>query len=505
LNDWTDLKLIFTLIDFTKIIDLLKYQKEAPLLFSSGLFLFIFLGFYGIYLLTLKNERLRILWVTAFSLYFYYKCAGIYWLLHVLIVMVDFTLAIFMEKAKTKQRKYALLGLSLLVNLGMLIYFKYTNYFLEIYSNVTHGTYTAWDIFLPAGISFFTFQSLSYTIDVYRGELKALRNILDYAFFVTFFPQMLAGPIVRAADFLPQINKIPSLNQAQFGRAVFLICTGLFKKAVISDYISANFVDRVFESPNLFTGLENLSAIYGYAIQIYCDFSGYSDMAIGLALLMGFTFPINFNAPYQSLSITEFWRRWHISLSTWLRDYLYVPLGGNRKGTFKTYRNLLITMILGGLWHGAATRFLIWGTLHGLVLAMERFFKSLSNSKSDEVTQSRPVTTFLKWFFTFHFVCFCWIFFRAQDLNSVWEMLHQIAFSFQPQVFWDFIKGYSSVLCFILLGFALHFVPNKFENRVLDWTTRMPLIGKAILITLIALLVMQTKSSEVQPFIYFQF
>jgi alginate O-acetyltransferase complex protein AlgI len=491
-------------IDFSQIINLLKYQKEAPLLFSSGLFLFIFLGFYGIYLLTLKNERLRILWVTVFSLYFYYKCAGIYWLLHVVIVLVDFTLAILMAEAQTKIRKNTLLGLSLLVNLGMLFYFKYTNYFLELWAQISHGTYTAWDIFLPAGISFFTFQSLSYTIDVYRNELKPLRNILDYAFFVTFFPQMVAGPIVRAADFLPQINKIPSLNQEQFGRAIFLIATGLFKKAVISDYISANFVDRVFDSPKLFTGLENLMAIYGYAIQIYCDFSGYSDMAIGLALLMGFTFPINFNAPYQSLNITEFWRRWHISLSTWLRDYLYIPLGGNKKGRTRTYLNLFITMLLGGLWHGAATRFLIWGALHGFALGVERFFKERFK-KDENSTQNQGIFQAMKWLLTFHFVCFCWIFFRAQNLQIVWEMIHQIAFSFNPQIIGEFIRGYANVLGFIVLGFALHFIPTRFENRFLSWTIQLPLISKAILITLIALLVMQTKSADVQPFIYFQF
>jgi alginate O-acetyltransferase complex protein AlgI len=496
-------------IDFTKILTLLEYQKEAPLLFSSGLFLFIFLVFYGIYLMTQKNQQLRILWVTMFSLYFYYKCAGNYWLLHVVIVMVDYSLAIWIEESKSKKFKNIFLGLSLLVNLGMLFYFKYTNYFLELYANFTHKTYSCWDIFLPAGISFFTFQSLSYTIDVYRGELKALRNILDYAFFVTFFPQMVAGPIIRAANFIPQINVTPSLNQAQFGRAIFLIGTGLVKKAVISDYISANFVDRVFESPKLFTGIENLVAIYGYAIQIYCDFSGYSDMAIGLALLMGFTFPINFNAPYQSLSVTDFWRRWHISLSSWLRDYLYVPLGGNRNGKYKTYRNLFITMLLGGLWHGAATRFLIWGALHGFALSVERYFKEqhpkIQIVNNEGKTLFYHLTLAIHWLITFHFICFCWIFFRAQDLNTVWAMLHQISFAFNAQIFGDFIKGYWAVLGFIIMGYLFHFSPICYDKRVLKWITEMPLVGKAILITLVALLVMQTKSAEVQPFIYFQF
>lgn len=346
--------------DFSKIPALLTYDKDAPLLFSSGLFLFLFIGFFAVYQWLKGRERLRIIWVTLFSLYFYYKCAGIFWLLHVVIVIVDFHLARWIEQAESKADKRWLLVLSLILNLGMLVYFKY-NVHSELWCELTGKSFDPALIFLPAGISFFTFQSLSYTIDVYRGELKALDSMLDYAFFVTFFPQMLAGPIVRAADFLPQIHKPLLVSREDFGRGVFLFCTGLFKKAVISDYISVNFVDRVFDSPEQYTGLENLFAVYGYAMQIYCDFSGYSDMAIGLALLLGFRFPLNFDAPYQSLSVTEFWRRWHISLSTWLRDYLYIPLGGNRQGKARTYFNLMMTMLLGGLWHGAALRFIIWG------------------------------------------------------------------------------------------------------------------------------------------------
>jgi alginate O-acetyltransferase complex protein AlgI len=226
-----------------------------------------------------------------------------------------------------------------------------------------------------------------------------------------------------------------------------------------------------------------------------------------LALLMGFTFPINFNAPYQSLSITEFWRRWHISLSTWLRDYLYIPLGGNKKGRIRTYINLLITMLLGGLWHGAATRFLIWGALHGFALAIERYFKErfISSDKKTKNQSVAQVTKAVQWLLTFHFICFCWIFFRAQNLESVWEMLHTVAFSFNAQILSEFLRGYAVVLGFIAMGFVLHFIPARFENRFLALTIQMPLIGKAILITLIALLIMQTKSAEVQPFIYFQF
>ncbi len=234
-------------------------------------------------------------------------------------------------------------------------------------------------------------------------------------------------------------------------------------------------------------------------MQIYCDFSGYSDMAIALALLMGFHFPINFNSPYQSLSITEFWRRWHISLSSWLRDYLYIPLGGSRKGAIRTYINLLLTMLLGGLWHGAGTRFVIWGGLHGLGLAVERGWKQLFPGVPG------PVRRILGGIFTFHFVCFCWIFFRAENMDIVRSMLHQIAFDFHPEVLPEFLAGYATVVFWMAVGFGLHFLPPSWEAAGQRGMTALPLLGKAVLLTLIVALVMQVKSSEVQPFIYFQF
>lgn len=485
--------------DPAKILDQFVYHPESPLLFSSGLFLFLFLGFILVYRLLKPYDRARILWCTLFSVYFYYKSSGIYFLLLIASVIVDFNLARYIQNAGSKRAKKAWLVISLVANLGMLAYFKYTNYFFELWAGISGAQPLHFDIFLPVGISFFTFQSLSYTIDVYRGQLKALDNIWDYAFFVTFFPQMVAGPIVRAADFLPQIDRPLFISRDEFGRGVFLIATGLFKKAVISDYISLNFVDRVFDSPAQYTGLENLFGIYGYALQIYCDFSGYSDMAIGIGLLLGFTFPVNFNSPYQSLSITEFWRRWHISLSTWLRDYLYISLGGNRQGRWRTYINLMLTMLLGGLWHGAATRFILWGGLHGAALAVERWWK--------EVFPAAPgrLQRLLGGIWTFHFVCFCWIFFRAQDLDTVRAMLGQIVYSFNAQILPEFLSGYGLVLFWMALGYALHFAPPAWERAAEKSVTGLPLPAKALLIVLVAALVMQVKSSDVQPFIYFQF
>lgn len=485
--------------DPAKIVDQLLYHPDAPLLFSSGLFLFLFLGFLAVYRLLQPYERPRILWCILFSVYFYYKSSGIFFLLLIASVLVDFYVAKWIEQAESKRARRWLLVLSLVANLGMLAYFKYTNYFLELWSGIQGTQPLHLDIFLPVGISFFTFQSLSYTIDVYRGNLKALDNVWDFAFFVTFFPQMVAGPIVRAADFLPQIHRPLRISREDFGRGVFLFCIGLFKKAVISDYISLNFVDRVFESPAQYSGLENLFGVYGYALQIYCDFSGYSDMAIGIGLLLGFEFPVNFNSPYQSLSITEFWRRWHISLSTWLRDYLYISLGGNRHGRWRTYLNLMLTMLLGGLWHGAATRFIVWGGLHGLALAAERWWK--------EVFPYRPGwgRRLLGGLWTFHFVCFCWIFFRARDLDTVWAMLEQIAFAFNGQILPEFLVGYGPVVFWMILGYGLHLLPQTWEKRAEQRVTSLPLLGKAVLLTAMIVLVMQMKSSDVQPFIYFQF
>jgi len=485
-------------LDLAKILGQFVYDPDAKLLFNSGFFIFLLVPFLAIYRLLLPNQRLRIIWVTLFSLYFYYKCAGLYWLLHVVLVVVDYNLARWMGNVASRRKKTWLLVASLVVNLGMLVYFKY-NVYSELWCELTGATFDPMKVFLPVGISFFTFQSLSYTIDVYRGQLKALDSMLDYAFYVTYFPQMVAGPIVRAADFLPQIHKELHITREDFGRGIFLICTGLFKKAVISDYISANFVDRVFDSPLQYTGLENLFAVYGYAMQIYCDFSGYSDMAIGLALIMGFKFLDNFDSPYQSTSITEFWRRWHISLSTWLRDYLYIPLGGNRKGGVRTYVNLMLTMLLGGLWHGAALRYIIWGGLHGLALAFERFVKQNISSAPG------PFRRLFGGFLTFHFVCFCWVFFRAQGLDNVHAMFSQIWYNFEPQYFMDFMDGYAAVVFWIALGFALHLMPKNWELGAQKFVTAMPLFGKVVLVTLIAALVMQVKSAEVQPFIYFQF
>ena len=490
-------------IDWGKVLSVLAYDPKQPMIFSSGFFLWLFLGFSFVYMLLQKRMTARLLFVTAFSYYFYYKSSGIYFFLLGIVTVSDFCLARVMADTVSPWRRKVLVVTSLCINLGLLVYFKYTNSFYEMLAPLWGGGFHALDIFLPVGISFFTFQSLSYTLDVYRGDLKPLDSLLDYAFYISFFPQLVAGPIVRARDFIPQIRKPLFVSREMFGEGVFFIVSGLFKKAVISDYISVNFVERIFDNPGLYSGLENLFGVYGYALQIYCDFSGYSDMAIGIALLLGFRFPINFNSPYKSDSVTDFWHRWHISLSTWLRDYLYISLGGNRRGKIRTYINLILTMLLGGLWHGASWNFIVWGGLHGAALAVHKYLRSLL--KRPKHYHSAGVRRFFAVVLTFHFVCFCWIFFRNTTFEGSLTMIRQIFTSFHPELFGKLVGGYWKVFMLMAVGYLLHWCPDSWQNACSRGMIRLPLLGQAVVLIALIYLVIQVKSSDIQPFIYFQF
>ena len=321
----------FDTIDWGRLPDVLRFERESPMIFSSGLFLFCALLFLPLYMLLRRTTTLRIIYVSLFSLFFYYESSGEYVLILLFAATMDFFIGRAIGRSEDEVYRKRLLITSICVNIGMLSYFKYFYFLLDLGQMLlaSLGIATepaipleARDYFIPAGISFYTFQTLSYTADIYRREITPLKRWIDYLFYLSFFPQLVAGPIVRAKDFIPQIYRRPQLLKAEYGEALTLILSGLVKKAIIGDFIGANLVDLIFAEPTRFTGLENLFAVYGYAMQIYCDFSGYSDMAIGIALLLGFRFNINFDSPYQSGNITEFWRRWHISLSTWLRDYL---------------------------------------------------------------------------------------------------------------------------------------------------------------------------------------
>jgi D-alanyl-lipoteichoic acid acyltransferase DltB (MBOAT superfamily) len=538
------------------IIRWFTFNPKEPLLFNSGLFLGMFIAFYLIYILMRKTFHIRLLYVVLFSLFFYYKSSGMYFLILIGSSLMDYYFAQIISHTHNEAKKRVLLVLSIVVNLGLLGYFKYTNFFLDGVNLLTESQLHINNIILPVGISFFTFQSISYIIEIYRKEIEPAKSFLDYLFFISFFPQLVAGPIVRAKDFIPQIYTSVRVTRDNINEALLLIIGGVLKKAVISDYISVNFVDRVFDSPNSYTAFENLMATYGYAIQIYCDFSGYSDMAIGIALLLGYRLPINFNVPYQSASITEFWRRWHISLSTWLKDFLYISVGGNRRGSFGGYFfpslffvgiliwgiyfyresiiplllalssilvfgltillakdkhkswftnfNLLTTMLLGGLWHGASLRFIVWGALHGIALAVHKVIMELfPRAKGVKVNLFWKICSVL---LTFHFVAFCWIFFRADSFDTALEVIHNIG---KLQFDWNswriVIQGYKNVFLLILIGFVWHFIPKNWMAIPNQMFSVAPMFVKALILGFVFWIVYATAAAGSQPFIYFQF
>ncbi|MDR2120947.1 MAG: MBOAT family protein [Tannerella sp.] len=505
--------------DLEKCRDLLLYHPDSPILFSTGLFLFLFIVFYMIFTILRRNTTARIVYVTLFSLYFYYKTSGLWVALLIFAATSDFFIArgIGACGGAGGKRKW-LVAASMCINLGMLSVFKYANLVYSLVLTILQSVgsalhIAAWerlvfepvDIFLPIGISFFTFQSMSYIIDVYRARVVPLKRWADYLFYISFFPGLVAGPIVRACDFIPQMYKKPVLLREHMGEGLYLIICGLLKKCVISDYISVNFVDRVFDAPALYTGLENLFGVYGYALQIYCDFSGYSDMAIGLALWMGIRFRINFDSPYRSADITEFWRRWHISLSTWLKDYLYIPLGGNRKGAFRTYVNLLLTMLLGGLWHGASWRFMLWGAFHGVSLAVHKWLTRRSGRAEKRQRKMSFLRRAAGIAATFHLVCFGWIFFRADSTGTGCEVLQRIFTAFHPEILPQFVAGYPVVTLLLLLGYAVHFLPARADGAMRRIVERSPLLLQTLYLVIAVFTVVQFKSAGIVPFIYFQF
>ncbi|MDR0954632.1 MAG: MBOAT family protein [Rikenellaceae bacterium] len=488
------------------LLRILSYNPQEPLLFNSALFLFLYTGVLIVYGLLRKKGLARILFITAFSYYFYYKSSGLYFFILLFISLSDFAIGHAIARARTLTGKKALVALSLIVDLGILFYFKYTYFLFQTIADLVHKPFDPFDIILPVGISFFTFQSISYIIDIYRDRIAPLKSWFDYNFYLSFFPQLVAGPIVRARDFIPQIRQRPFVSKEMTGRAIFLIAGGLVKKAVISDYISVNFVDRIFDNPHLYSGIENLAGVYGYALQIYCDFSGYSDMAIGLALLMGFHFNINFDAPYKSATVTEFWRRWHISLSSWLKDYLYISLGGNRKGRVRTYLNLMTTMTLGGLWHGASVRFVLWGIIHGAALSVHKMvltlFPRLTKKTGAEMKPWRRAVGIV---LTFHLVCAAWVLFRADSMATAHAVFRQIFTAFHPELLRGMVTGYGWVFILMAVGYIAHFLPARTDNALRRGVTRLGIVGQAALLVVVIWIVIQFKSSEVVPFIYFQF
>jgi alginate O-acetyltransferase complex protein AlgI len=501
------------------IFTYLLYDPQRPLLFTQVFFWVFFLVVLLGYTLVYKHPPWRNAYLFVVSMYFYYKCGGAFIWLLLFSIIITYLIGIGLSKARRAWLRRGYVILSVSVSVVLLLYYKYAYFIAGQFNNLFHTKFVVHDylafwanlrigthfevstIILPVGISFFSFQALSYTIDLYRGKTRAVTNIFDFGFYKSFFPQLVAGPIVRAAGFIPQMYTEYALTNREMGHAVFLILNGLLKKMVISDYISINFVDRVFDNPLGYSGFENLMAVYGYSLQIYCDFSGYTDIAIGLALLLGFRIPINFNSPYKAASLTDFWRRWHISLSSWLRDYLYIPLGGNRKGKFRMYTNLLATMLLGGLWHGANLRFMVWGGIHGLGLVIEKLFRK--NINLPPVKQW--FRSFLAVFITFHLVSFAWIFFRAANMQATGNMLMQIGTHFGFQSVPSMLLGYSNVFLLMLLAYSIHWLPGSFKEQYRGWFITTPIYVKLVICVVVVLIIFQFKTAVLQPFIYFQF
>jgi alginate O-acetyltransferase complex protein AlgI len=501
------------------ISDLLRFDPGKPLIFTTAAFWLFFLVVLLGYSMIYKRPFLRNAYLFLVSLFFYYKSGGLFLILLIIVTVVDFTCGLLIYNSGKKTARRAYLLISILSNIGLLAYFKYAGFFVNIINNVFGTGYGVHDylaefsnhllgtgfsissIVLPVGISFFTFQSLSYTIDVYRRKMTPVRSIVDFGFYVSFFPQLVAGPIVRASEFIPQLYTDFNLGKREFSHALFLISKGLIKKIIISDFIAVNFIDRVFDAPSIYSGFENLMAVYGYGLQIYCDFSGYTDIAIGLGLILGFRFPINFNSPYKAMDISDFWKRWHISLSRWLKDYLYIPLGGNRKGRVRTYINLFVTMVLGGLWHGAGLRFLFWGFLHGIGLIFTKLWHAIFGQKLRRFRAIRAISVFI----TFNFVSFCWIFFRAPDMDSVKIMLSQITENFSPGSYMTVIPAYSSTFLLIAVGYIIHLLPESVKEAYRGLFIRIPVAVQMAVMLVVAVLLFQMRSADIMPFIYFRF
>jgi alginate O-acetyltransferase complex protein AlgI len=563
------------------MMDWLLFDPNEPLTFMQGAFWGFFLFVLSGFVLLEKRIALRNAFLFGVSLFFYWKTSGSFVLILLFSTLSDWWIGHRIHGTQGRTRKIWL-AWSIVINLSLLFYFKYAYFLADSISpilgthwnpghvlgdlaNTTFGTSFRVDrILLPVGISFYTFQTMSYALDVYRKDVEPVRSLVDFGFFVSFFPQLVAGPIVRAKEFIPQIHRPYALSQAGFGLALFWILNGLIKKVWLADYVAVNLVDRVFANPESYSGFENLLGLYGYSLQVYGDFSGYTDMAIGVALLMGFSLPTNFNSPYKARNLGEFWKRWHMSLSSWLKDYLYIPMGGNRNASAFTWIsggifllflillspsmgwvlvgsgvllllwalasafpvmqqhvvtniNLLMTMMIGGLWHGASWNFVLWGALNGVGLIFYKYWKRISPWETKDRWWKHLVGVLL----TFHFITFTRIWFRTgsqtrwedmgspHDLWSEWfsanSMLHQLVHGIGESPFLEIMWGYRSVLGVMAIGYTIHMLPSSWKHAYRSAFSALPLAALWIIAVMAIALSWAGTSAEMQPFIYFQF
>ena len=509
-------------IDLAKVAATLSYDPASPLLFNTGLFLMLFALFIACYRLLRPWRTARMLFTIAFSLYFYYKSSGLCTLILAGVAVSDWVLGLLMARTASTLWRRCIVAVNITVNVGMLAYFKYFNLIIETFNRFATSHIDPVALILPAGISFFTFRSISYIVDIYRGTLKPCRSLLDYMFFLTFFPPLLAGPVVRAKDMLPQIAADQGPTRDMVSEGIWLLILGIIKKMVIADFISGNFVDRVFDNPALYSGFENLMASFGFTIQLYCDFSGYSDMAIGIALLLGFRFKENFNAPFKAQNPTEFWHRWHISLSTWLRDYVYIPLGGNRCGRVRRNLNLFITMVVGGFWHGASWMYVIWGMAHGILLICHKTIRVLIPVRATVVSEAggtemmvegTPKTPgnvnrlmrLVNILITFLLVSLTFLVFRSSSMENVEMMLTQIFTNFHASVAPQFVEGYLAIVLVMAAAFIIHILPDSISARMRGIFFATPVVIQALMLCAALFVAIQVRSSDIVPFIYLQY
>ena len=477
--------------------NIFKYSFDKPWFFTNLSFLGALGIFLMIYALLLDKPIVKKLFLILFSLFFYYKSSGPYIIIFILMIIVDYNVAILIEKITVKLYKKLLLTLSIILSLSFLLYFKYAGFFIININSIFEGNIDIPKLFLPIGISFYTFQSISYIIDVYNKQIDSTKKFIDYVFYMTFFPHLVAGPIVRARDFIYQIDSPLLIDKDVFKESLFRIIIGLGKKLLIADYL-AKYVDIIHSDPANYSGLENLISMYVYSFQIYFDFSGYSDIAIGIALILGYKLKENFDHPYLAENITSFWRKWHMSLSSWLRDYLYIPMGGNRKGIFNTYLFLLITMTVGGFWHGAKWTFIIWGILHGIGLMVH---KLIGKYKFVTIFSNKAVNIFI----TFNYISLLWIFFRSTDTNTALESFNKIFFHTDFTQIVGFYLARKEVILFIVISGLIIFFINYFKELIIRLYNKVPIYVTLVFVIVFFQIIIQIKDNIVEPFIYFQF
>lgn len=550
-----------------RLLDIFNFSEDHPLIFTQANFWIFFAVVYFVFALFYKKISLRNAYLFLISLFFYYKTSGLFVGILIFSTLLDYFIGQGIFNSNSRHRRLFLVTVSVVVNLSVLSYFKYAYFFTDSFNSLFHTHYevvnwlgywgnsfsnqnyfTLDKIILPVGISFYTFQTISYSVDVYREKVKPLKSILDFGFYVSFFPQLVAGPIVRAESFVPQISKPTVITKEDFNVGTFLILKGLIKKMLFADYIAMHFLDRVFDAPEMFSGFANVMAMIGYSLQIYGDFSGYTDIAIGLALLMGFKLPINFNAPYKATNAGDYWKRWHISLSTWLRDYLYIPLGGNRGGSSASYIilglmlagvvlavrswlvfalvaavvaavvilaffstnvkrqvntniNLMLTMLIGGLWHGASWKFVIWGGLNGLGIVVYKFWRRISPYENKTGWAVRA----WKILITFMFITFTRIYFRGESMEQIQKWYHQVAYKMDWSTAWDILVHYQLVFWVMLIGYITHWLPETTKAYIERMYSRSPIPVKIAISMIVGVACYQAFSADFQPFIYFQF